>query len=29
MVGASNPTFTLPFTKAPSDISYITLVSRN
>lgn len=29
MAGASNPTFTIPFTRAPSDISYITLVSRN
>jgi hypothetical protein len=29
MAGPSNPTFSIPFTKGPSDISYITLVSSN
>ena len=29
VVGVDNPTFDIPFTEAPSDISYLTLVSRN
>jgi hypothetical protein len=28
-INATNPVFTIPFTEAPSDMNYVTLVSRN